>query len=90
MQNQPRKTQCNGHRTMGYYLDPVLNEWLCRLCGEHGDAHETADETIARRAAEREAETLAQATGSVGATVTYETRHLDGTLTVDSTGSWSR
>lgn len=45
---------------------------------------------VAAAKARREAQTIARATGSTGATVTYETRRADGTLTVDAVGSWTR
>jgi len=43
-----------------------------------------------QEAADREARLWGRATGSVAATVTYETRHEDGTLTTDRVGRWSR
>lgn len=44
------KTACSGHRTMGLAI--INGVWACRACRLPASQHETADETVARRAAE--------------------------------------
>lgn len=69
-------------------LPLVENGWTVGAAIDHVTG--TCDRAVCGGTHPTSAEIIGRATGSRSATVTHETRHADGSLTVDATDTWDR